>query len=223
MERTSSFIVPVFLLIVSLALVPSLQAQMYLCENSRGVMQYTNVRSSSSCTLVPGSRSWGRKTVSVADYGMRGWAHSGLYDEAIQRISDQHRMDPRLIKAVIRAESDFNRYAVSKKGARGLMQLMPATARELQVKNSFDARSNIDGGTRYLKQLVRMFNGSLPLALAAYNAGPTVVKSQNRIPRIPETVRYVRRVLRYYQQYKSIYAMNTPEESNITIRKLVTN
>lgn len=202
---------------------------MYLCENSRGEMQYTNVRGSANCMSVKSSEYWLSDTVSdkgngdIGRYTNSSRVHPNIYDEYIQHISDYHNIDARLIKAVIRTESGFNRYAVSKAGAQGLMQLMPETARELNVKNPFDPKANIDGGTRYLKQMLETFNGNLPLALAAYNAGPTLVKSKNRIPRIPETINYVRRVLGFYERYKNKYVVNVPTQSVITIGKLITN
>jgi soluble lytic murein transglycosylase-like protein len=105
-----------------------------------------------------------------------------------------------LIKAVIRAESNFNSEAVSTAGAQGLMQLMPATAEELGVKNPFDIDQNVDGGTRYLRKMIDQFGGDIKMALAAYNAGPgTVLKYQGDVP-YKETKQYVSRVLRFSRQ-----------------------
>jgi soluble lytic murein transglycosylase-like protein len=109
-----------------------------------------------------------------------------------------HNVDPQLVKAVIRAESNWNPDAVSPKGALGLMQLMPSTAALLGVANAFDPFDNIDGGVRYLKHLIDRFNGNLVLALAAYNAGPNLVEKKGAVPSIPETVAYVKRVMQYY-------------------------
>ncbi|HKN18482.1 MAG TPA: lytic transglycosylase domain-containing protein [Dissulfurispiraceae bacterium] len=115
-----------------------------------------------------------------------------------------HSIDPKLVKAVIRAESNWNPYAVSPKGALGLMQLMPSTAALLGVENPFDPIQNIDGGVRYLKHMIERFNGNLTLALAAYNAGPKLVEKRGMVPSIPETVAYVRRVLEYYNGEQGI-------------------
>ncbi|MBM9520220.1 lytic transglycosylase domain-containing protein [Desulforhopalus vacuolatus] len=125
------------------------------------------------------------------------------YDSEISSIATRYGVDPSLIKAIIHVESGFNHRAVSRMGARGLMQLMPGTARELKVYNPFNAKQNIDGGTRYFRQIMDDFNGDVRLALAAYNAGPGLVHKLHRIPAIPETRNYVRKVMRMYRFYKS--------------------
>lgn len=120
------------------------------------------------------------------------------YDSAVAEKARLNNIDPQLVRAVIRAESNWNPNAVSPKGALGLMQLMPSTASLMGVANPFDPFENIDGGVRYLKDLINRFNGNLVLALAAYNAGPKLVEKKGAIPSIPETVAYVKRVMRYY-------------------------
>jgi soluble lytic murein transglycosylase-like protein len=125
-----------------------------------------------------------------------------LYDDLIARASERYRVDSALIKAIIKAESNFNHRAVSPVGAQGLMQLMPSTAASLQVKDSFHPETNIDGGVRYIRYLMNLFNGNLPLVLAAYNAGENaVMRHNNRIPPYPETQTYVKRVLNYFDGY----------------------
>jgi membrane-bound lytic murein transglycosylase B len=130
---------------------------------------------------------------------------AGLTDRQIiaqnvQKAAAKYNMPPELITAVIRAESNFKTNAVSSAGAQGLMQLMPATAKELGVKNSFDIEQNIDGGTKYLRKMLDRFGGNVRKALAAYNAGPgTVIKYNGRVP-YPETRQYVKRVMRFSRQ-----------------------
>lgn len=126
------------------------------------------------------------------------------YEGFIQEASRQYDVDARLLTAIMKAESNFNPQAVSNKGAKGLMQIMPENFRALNIENPFDPRENIMGGTRYFRQLLNQFDGDLPLALAAYNAGPTIVDRGNGIPRIRETENFVERVLKYYQQLKQI-------------------
>jgi len=124
------------------------------------------------------------------------------FEAVIASAGESYSVDPHIIRAIIKAESNFDPRALSPKGAAGLMQLMPGTAREMGVADSFDPAENIHGGVRYFSQLLITLNGSLPLALAAYNAGPLRVVGQNRIPPIPETRNYVERVLAYYQALK---------------------
>jgi soluble lytic murein transglycosylase-like protein len=126
------------------------------------------------------------------------------YDDLIDMASERYSIDSSLVKAIIKAESNFNHLAVSPVGARGLMQLMPATAATLQVQDPFHPAKNIDGGVRYLRYLMNLFNGNLPLVLAAYNAGEnTVMRYNNRIPPYQETQTYVKRVLDYFKRYSS--------------------
>ncbi len=119
------------------------------------------------------------------------------FDDLIQEAAARYQVDPDLVKAVIRAESNFDPTAVSHAGAKGLMQLMDATAAQLGVEDSFDPAQNIDGGVRYLAMQLRRF-GDVRLALAAYNAGPAAVMQHQGIPPYAETQTYVRRVLDYY-------------------------
>lgn len=121
----------------------------------------------------------------------------------IMKASAAYNLDPALIAAVIRSESAFDARAVSWAGAQGLMQLMPGTARDMGVADSFDPEQNVMGGSRYLRLMLNEFGGDLPLALAAYNAGPTRVKRNWLIPDIPETQNYVVIVMRNYDRYRS--------------------
>ncbi len=124
------------------------------------------------------------------------------YDTMIQKAAEKYKIDSALIKAVIKAESNFNHQAVSPKGARGLMQLMPATASYLQVQDSFHPEKNIDGGVRYLRYLLSRFNGNLSLALAAYNAGEKAVMKYKGVPPYRETQDYVQRVKGYLTAFR---------------------
>lgn len=125
------------------------------------------------------------------------------YDAFIRTAAMEHEVDPLLVKAIIKAESNFNHRAVSKTGAVGLMQLMPDTASEMKVNDPFDPEQNINGGTKYFRKLLGMFKGDLHLSLAAYNAGPNRVKLTRSIPNISETTRYVKKVLSNYERYKA--------------------
>lgn len=185
------------------------EAEMYVCVDAAGKKQYTNMNSSANCRplsqRVGISRRPGSGTVSLQPVVLRqARQDASSYDFHIKRSSRLYNVDPYLIKAVIKAESDFDCYALSKAGAQGLMQLMPETARELNVRNPFNPHENIDGGTRYLRDMLELFDGDVPLSLAAYNAGPTLVKRIQRIPKIPETVRYVQKVLGHYKGYRGM-------------------
>jgi soluble lytic murein transglycosylase-like protein len=114
----------------------------------------------------------------------------------IDAAAQTHSVEPKLLRAVMERESAFRPCAVSPKGAQGLMQLMPDTAGELGVEDAFDPKQNIDGGARFLKQLLDKYKGDLPLALGAYNAGPTTVDQTGKVPDIPETRDYVAAILK---------------------------
>ena len=123
---------------------------------------------------------------------------------AVNHAALLHGLDPALVKAIIEVESGGRTNARSSKGAVGLMQLMPETARELGVADRKDARQNIRGGTEYLKKLLERFKGNVILALAAYNAGPSAVEKYQGLPPYLETVRYVRKVLEAWNRYRSM-------------------
>ena len=131
------------------------------------------------------------------------WYNRGEYDDLITSASERFGVSFPLLKAIIKAESDFDAEAVSKKGAMGLMQIMPQNFKFLGIKDPFDPTQNINAGARYFRQLYDRFNGKLALSLAAYNAGPTAVDRYQTIPPYEETEEYVRRVLKFYYNYKN--------------------
>lgn len=144
------------------------------------------------------------------------------YDQIIAHYSRLYDVDPELVKIVIRKESQFNPRAVSSSGAIGLMQLMPETARSLGIKDPFNPRENIKGGVKFLSRLIHMFGEDLELALAAYHAGPGLVRRLNRVPEIPATMEYVDHVLSRYGRgrkrnpvYFSITEQGTPFFTNL--------
>jgi len=119
-------------------------------------------------------------------------------DAAIDKAATRHNVDPNLVRALVKVESNFNPNAVSRKGAMGLMQLMPQTARQLNVSNPFNPEENVDAGVRHLKRLLESYNGNVQLSLAAYNAGSGAVAQSAGIPRYAETRNYVRRITTLY-------------------------
>ena len=126
------------------------------------------------------------------------------YDDLITKAANKFKLDSALIKAVIKAESNFNHRAVSPVGAQGLMQLMPKTASDLKVEDSFHPEKNIEGGARYLRYLLNTYKGDLTLALAAYNAGEKAVAKYNyNVPPYRETQNYVKRVFSFYKSYSN--------------------
>ena len=141
----------------------------------------------------------GSSFATSADFSPAG----SSFESIIQQASARYQVDPSLVKALIRAESNFNPTAVSSAGAQGLMQLMPATAAGLGVQNSLDPVQNIEGGVHLLRKLLDRYSGNVTLALAAYNAGPGAVDRFGGIPPYQETQTYVQRVLNYYQTERS--------------------
>lgn len=182
------FLVSAFLIFFSYNLT---SADIYRYRDENGVWHFTNIKTDKRYKLYLRS-SKKKPTEYIKEYG-----------SIIKQASERFRIDPSLIKAVIKAESDFNHKAVSHKGAQGLMQLMPRTADDMDVKNPFNPEENIFGGTRYLSLLLDRFNNNTRLALAAYNAGPESVEDYRGIPPFSETKSFVKKVLYYYNRYKS--------------------
>lgn len=178
---------------------PAAAQGVYKYVDGRGVVHYTNVSNDARYTPVRVFR--GRS--SHARVRPRGPVRT--YDGVIERAARRQGVPAAMVKAVIHAESSFDPHAVSRRGAMGLMQLMPATAAGLGVERPFRAVDNISAGTRYLRMMHDRF-GSWAWALAAYNAGPTSVDHYRGIPPFEETRRYVRRVLTYYRRYDAEFS-----------------
>ncbi len=176
-------------------------AAIYGYVDEQGVYHFTNITPAGKKyqTVIPDKN----KTVMAKGYSTAN-LNNNVYDRLILRHAETNGVDPSLVKAVVRAESNFNPNAVSQKGAQGLMQLMPDTAKQMKVSNPFDPDENIRGGARYLKFLGETFQGDLELMLAAYNAGPMRVMEHNRsVPPIEETRNFIKRVKYYYNKLKN--------------------
>ncbi len=166
-------------------------ADIYRYVDKNGVMHFTNIKTDNRYRLY------------LRTAGRTPMQYINDFAEIISQASDLFDVAPSLIKAVIKAESDFDHEAVSSKGAQGLMQLMPKTADSMDVKDAFDPEENIFGGTRYLSLMLKRFNNDIKLAVAAYNAGPTAVEIHKGVPPILETQTFVKRVLAYYESFNA--------------------
>jgi soluble lytic murein transglycosylase-like protein len=181
-------------------------ADIYSFKDERGVVHFTNIKGldprykllrKEGSSAVPGSHSVARLYMPSADEIAR-------YSSIVDTAARAYGVDKALVHAVISAESGYNAQAVSRAGARGLMQLMPETARRYGVKNSMDPVDNIYGGVKYLRDLLTMFKGDMRLAVAAYNAGENaVIRYGLRVPPYPETLGYVPKVLEFYHRFQT--------------------
>ncbi len=178
----------------------------YYTKTADGTFYYTNIKPKSKDYKSVDSP-WGvlKTAPKVNKIKKNGnYKYSRVYDRHIESTANWYGIDPLLIKAIIKVESNFNPHAVSSKGAMGMMQLMPGTAKKNGVKDAFDAQENIEGGVRYLSQLMLMFNHRLTLALAGYNAGENaVIKYGYKIPPYPETINYVEKVYIHYDNLRN--------------------
>lgn len=188
-------------IIVMVFLSSAASADIYKYIDENGVICYTDAPLGKKANKIHNDNSGApqEKIQSVRSGSSRlNSEGSSDYHSIVHEKAANYDMDPSLIKAVIKTESNWNNRAVSRAGAKGLMQLMPGTAMDMNVRNPFDPEENIEGGTKYLKFLLEKFNGDLTLALAAYNAGPTTVEKFGFVPPITETRQYVKKVLSLY-------------------------
>ena len=182
------------LLLVVLFLPGSTAADIYKYIDSNGVLHFTNALTRTDSEM--------NFFVDASPGRNQRFYTTSKFDSIIRKASSKFGVDFSLVKAVIKVESDFNPRAVSRKGATGLMQIMPFNFQSFYVSDPFDPVDNIMGGTYYLGKLIRKYKNKLPLALAAYNAGPTTVDAHQDIPPFNETRRYVKKVMYAYNIYK---------------------
>lgn len=189
------------LLVCGLGLFCPAWANIYTFTAEDGTVSLSNVPVDSRYKLMvtPGGEPEKNRSGNAAG----NFANKARFEKIINEVADTYGVDQALLHAVITVESGYIPSAVSRKGASGLMQLMPETARRYGVENSLDPVQNLHGGTKYLRDLLKLFNGDVSLALAAYNAGENaVLKHGRRIPPFRETISYVPRVLAFYKKYQ---------------------
>ena len=190
-----------------LAAASSATAEIYQYVDDEGVVHFTNfpqgkkTRTARVLTEAGPARQPVNAPAAPTSAGSRSSAGRvpASYHEIINRTCEKFGIDPSLVHAIVKVESDYNPFALSQKGAMGLMQLMPQTALDLNVKNTFSPHENVEGGVRYLRSLLNRYEGNLTLALAAYNSGETAVKRWGTVPPFKETEEYVKKVLDLYQ------------------------
>lgn len=184
---------------------PCAQADIYTYVDSEGVVHFTNTPNHGKFKLILKEEIIPPEKKEEATKEDSPRFASALvqekFDHLIWRAAEKYGVNYALIKAIIKAESNFNPLAISKMGAKGLMQLMPGTAYTFQVKDSFHPEKNIEGGVRYLRYLIDLFPNNLYAVLAAYNAGENAVLRYRGVPPYQETRRFIQKVLQYFQQY----------------------
>jgi len=184
-------------------------ADIYRHQDENGVVYFTNVPSEAKYKLFYREGHPGQSSAPLGDYRKAFYSRNTKHSHTphlagyINEASQFYGIDSKLIQAIIHVESNFNPQAISPKGAQGLMQLMPQTARDLQVFDPFSPRDNIVGGARYLRHLLDLYQQDLSLALAAYNAGPEKVNLYRGIPPYQETRTYVQKVIQIYNRLKN--------------------
>lgn len=175
--------------LIAIFFLSNAEADIFRFRDKEGVWHFSNTRSDARYRLYIRTR------------GIGGKQYLKEYEDVIRKAAEQFGIDANLIKAVIKAESSFDPDAISESGAQGLMQLMPDTANDMKVDDPFDPEENIFGGTRYLSLLLQRFNQDKRLAIAAYNVGPTTVTKHNAVPPIPQTRRFVEKVMKFYREF----------------------
>lgn len=184
-------------LIISITVCPTVVwADIYRFVDDEGVVHFSNAQYDQRYELY--LREGARELPAVQEPAATIWMM-----EYAERYSRAHNLSPALVKAIIRAESNGNRFAISRKGAQGMMQLMPFTSKRLKVNDPFDPVENIEGGVKYIRELLDEFQGNVTHAVAAYNAGPAAVRKYGGIPPYQETRVYVKRVMDYYRKHAS--------------------
>jgi hypothetical protein len=192
-----------------LILIPTPEAQasgqsIYIVERPDGSVTFTSRKplTGKYKIFTPSDKGVAFSTIKVTRQGSAVPGNKEYYEKLIVSTAKSFGVDPHLVKAVVQVESSFNPSATSKKGAMGLMQLMPETAKFLSVKDPYDPAQNIRGGTKYLKQLLDKFDGNIGLSLAAYNAGEYSIQKHDGIPPYRETISYVRKVVELREQFR---------------------
>ena len=188
-------------LLIVLVPIQPIRADIYRYEDEEGIIHFTDAPTDRRFKIF--MRDFKKDKLLRTKLQLPSSANPAEYENIIRANAEKYGVSASLIKAVIHAESGYNPNAVSRKGASGLMQLMPGTARSLKVNNSFDPKDNVEGGVKYLRFLLDTFRGDVSLAVAAYNAGLNKVAKFGGIPPYAETRTYVNRVLSYMQSYQA--------------------
>ena len=191
----------VFLMIFICGPSVSFAGDIYKYVDENGVLHFTDTPiAGEKMELFIKDRSSTRSSYIKNDYS--SYYSSDEFNDIIEEAASANEVSSSLIKAMIKVESNFNPNAVSPRGAKGLMQIMPGTMRDLNIDNPFNPYENVMGGSRYIRALLRRFNNELTLALAAYNAGPGMVEKYKNIPPFEETIGYVQKVLHFHRMYQ---------------------
>ncbi len=188
--------------VIGVDIQPAESQTLYAIHGKRGVVTFTSRKPAAGVKYRTIVAKRPRSSIFIRAQGSIGRPVKSAYDGMIKQVAMAHDLDPALVKAVVHAESSFNPFATSHKGAMGLMQLMPATAERFGVKNAYHPEENLKGGAKYLKMLLERYSGDLRLALAAYNAGENVVDRLRAVPPYSETQGYVRRVQGFLKVYR---------------------